>query len=142
MHAPRATAAWVCLFDDEGGEQQHRLTEQALGIWHGAIPDVAPGTRYGYRVAGPWDLEQGLRFNVNKLLLDPFAQAVCGEVTVDPAIFGYDLDEPGEMEHDRLRAVRPAQRGRRRPTIRLGAATSRSTTAGATASSTRCTSRA
>ncbi|WP_395692704.1 glycogen debranching protein GlgX [Nocardioides sp.] len=96
VHAPRATAAWVCLFDDEGGEQRHRLTEQALGIWHGAIPGVRPGTRYGYRVAGPWDPTQGLRFNPNKLLLDPYARAVSGDLTTDPAIYGYD-------EHDHAR---------------------------------------
>ena len=120
VHAPRATAVWVCLFDEEGGEQQHRLTEQALGIWHGAIPDVAPGTRYGYRIAGPWDPEQGLRFNVNKLLLDPFAKAISGEVTVDPAIFGYHLDDPTDDGHRRLRAVRPAQRGAGRGRLRLG----------------------
>ncbi len=95
VHAPRATAAWVCLFDEEGGEQRHRLTEQELGIWHGAIPDVAPGTRYGYRVAGPWDPAQGLRFNPNKLLLDPFARAVSGALTLDPAIYGYAVDDPG-----------------------------------------------
>lgn len=97
VHAPQATAAWVCIFDEDGVETQHRLTEQTLGIWHGAIPDVAPGTRYGYRVAGPWELDQGLRFNVNKLLLDPFAKAVSGEVTVDPAIFGYEFADPERM---------------------------------------------
>lgn len=97
VHAPRATAVSVCLYDDDGNETRQRLTEQTLGIWHGAIPGVAPGTRYGYRVAGPWDPDQGLRFNVNKLLLDPFAKAVSGEVTVDPAIFGYEFDEPAEM---------------------------------------------
>ncbi|WP_243060832.1 glycogen debranching protein GlgX [Nocardioides sp. SR21] len=100
VHAPSATAAWVCLYDDEGVEQRHRLTEQTLGIWHGAIPGVAPGTRYGYRVAGPWDPEQGFRFNVNKLLLDPFAKAVSGDVTVDPAIFGYRFDDPAHMNTD------------------------------------------
>jgi glycogen operon protein len=94
VHAPRATAAWVCLFDEAGAEQRHRLTERALGIWHGAIPGVRPGTRYGYRVDGPWDPSQGLRFNPHKLLLDPFARAVSGELTVHPAIFGYDLADP------------------------------------------------
>ncbi|ABL81324.1 MULTISPECIES: glycogen debranching protein GlgX [unclassified Nocardioides] len=89
VHAPRATAAWVCLFDEEGRERRHPLTEQELGIWHGAIPGVAPGTRYGYRVDGPWDPAQGLRFNADKLLLDPFARAVSGDLTLDPAIFGY-----------------------------------------------------
>ncbi|WP_296603063.1 glycogen debranching protein GlgX [Nocardioides sp.] len=94
VHAPRATAAWVCLFDDEGGERRHRLTEQELGIWHGAVPEVAPGSRYGYRVAGPWDPDQGLRFNPNKLLLDPFARAIAGTLTLDPAIYGYAQDDP------------------------------------------------
>jgi glycogen debranching enzyme GlgX len=97
VHAPRATAAFVSLFDDDGHEVQFRLTEQALGIWHGAIPGVPPGTRYGFRIAGPWDPAQGLRFNENKLLLDPFAKAVSGDLTVDPAIFGYVLGEPGRM---------------------------------------------
>ncbi|MFC7493655.1 MULTISPECIES: glycogen debranching protein GlgX [unclassified Nocardioides] len=98
VHAPQASAAWVCIFDEHGGERQHRLTEQALGIWHGAIPDLAPGTPYGYRIAGPWDPAQGLRFNPNKLLLDPFARAVSGEVTVDPAIFGYIHGDPETMD--------------------------------------------
>ncbi len=97
VFAPRATAAFVSLFDEDGYEVQHRLTEQALGIWHGAIPGVRPGTRYGYRVAGPWDPQQGLRFNENKLLLDPFAKAVSGDVTVDPAIFGYADGDPERM---------------------------------------------
>jgi glycogen debranching enzyme GlgX len=96
VHAPNATAAWVCLFDDDGAETRHQLTEQSLGIWHGALPDVPPGTRYGFRVDGPWQPELGLRFNVDKLLLDPFARAVSGEVTYDPAIFGYDFDAPDE----------------------------------------------
>jgi len=89
VHAPQATAAWVCVFDEEGGEHRHELSEQQLGIWHGALPGLTPGTRYGYRVDGPWDPARGARFNVDKLLLDPFARAISGEVTVDPAIFGY-----------------------------------------------------
>jgi glycogen operon protein len=96
VHAPRATAAWVCVFDDEGGETQHRLTEQTLGIWHGAVPGIAPGTRYGYRVAGPWDPDTGMRFNVNKLLLDPFAQAVSGDLTPDPAVYGFVIGAPDQ----------------------------------------------
>ncbi len=95
VHAPRAHVAWLCLYDDEDGESRHRLTEQSLGIWHGALPDVAPGTRYGYRFEGPWEPGSGLRFNHDKLLLDPFARAVSGEVTLDPAIYGHTLDELG-----------------------------------------------
>src|SRR3954453_23657291 len=65
VHAPNATALWVCLFDDDedGSEHETRyaLTEQSLGIWHGAIPGVPVGQRYGFRADGPWAPEQGLR---------------------------------------------------------------------------------
>lgn len=98
VHAPAGTAAWVCLFDDAGTETRHRLTEQALGIWHGAVPGVSPGTRYGYRVDGPWQPEAGLRFNEAKLLLDPYGQAFSGELTLDPAVFGYEWDAPAERD--------------------------------------------
>jgi glycogen debranching enzyme GlgX len=94
VHAPRASAVWVCLFDDDGAETRHELTEQSLGIWHGAVPDVAPGTSYGFRADGPWAPDRGLRFNADKLLLDPFARAISGRLSYDPAIFGYDLEAP------------------------------------------------
>jgi pullulanase/glycogen debranching enzyme len=87
----------VCLFDEAGTETPHVLTEQTLGIWHGALPDVPVGTTYGYRVDGPWDPAQGLRFNRHKLLLDPYGLAVSGRVTDDPAIFGYVLGSPELM---------------------------------------------
>jgi glycogen debranching enzyme GlgX len=96
VYAPNATAAWVSVFDDEDVETRHPLTQHTLGIWHGAIPDLEPGTRYGYRIDGPWDPEAGLRFNTEKLLLDPFAKAVSGSLGCDPAIFGYDEDAPEE----------------------------------------------
>ncbi len=96
VHAPNATTTWVCLFDDEGTETRHQLTEHTLGIWHGAIPDVEPGACYGYRVDGPWDPHQGLRFNPEKLLLDPFARAISGRVEHGPAIFGHNIEHPEE----------------------------------------------
>ncbi|WP_240641426.1 glycogen debranching protein GlgX [Nocardioides ferulae] len=99
--APEATGVWVCLFDDDGHETRHRLTERTLGIWHGAIPGVAVGTRYGYRAAGPWEPAHGLRFNSAKLLMDPYARAFSGDLTVDPAIFGYDMesfDRPSALD--------------------------------------------
>ncbi len=92
--APEATAMWVCMFDDDGVETRLQLTEHTLGIWHGAVPGVMPGTRYGYRAAGPWQPSQGLRFNANKLLLDPYGRAVSGTVTAGPAIFAHDVDHP------------------------------------------------
>jgi glycogen debranching enzyme GlgX len=96
--APEATAAYLCLVDEDGTETRHRLTERSLGIWHGAVPGIEPGQRYGYRMAGPWAPEQGLRFNPQKLLLDPYARAVSGQLEQDPAIFGYAQDAPGSQD--------------------------------------------
>ncbi len=96
--APAATTAWVCLFDDDGVETRHRLTEQSLGIWHGAVPDVAVGTRYGYRADGPWAPDQGLRFNPAKLLLDPYAHAISGTFDPQPATYGFDRADPGQRD--------------------------------------------
>src|SRR6476469_10280252 len=94
VRAPEASRVWVCLFDDDGPdgagrETRHELTEVSLGIWHGAVPGVKVGTRYGYRADGPWQPELGLRFNPDKLLLDPYARAVSGRLVDDPAIFGF-----------------------------------------------------
>ena len=101
VHAPQATAVWACLVDDEGGEVRHPLTEQTLGVWHGAVPGVAPGTRYGYRAEGPWEPAQGRRFNPQKLLLDPYARAVSGELRPGPEVYAH---EPGR------RTPRPSRR--------------------------------
>ena len=94
VHAPDATTVWVALVDDEGVETRHELTQQNLGIWHGAIPGVAPGTRYGFRASGPWEPAQGHRFNELKLLVDPFARAISGELDVDPSVYAHDLADP------------------------------------------------
>jgi len=88
---------WVCLFDDEGVEERHELSEHSLGVWHGALPGVSPGTRYGYRAHGPWDPDAGLRFNAEKLLLDPYGKAVSGDLVVDDAIFGYAMGHPDRV---------------------------------------------
>jgi glycogen operon protein len=99
VYAPRGTQAWVCLFDDDGRERELPLTELSLGIWHCAVPGLAAGTLYGYRVDGPWEPDKGLRFNRHKLLLDPYAQAVSGDLTPDPAIFGH---VPGHLDQRSL----------------------------------------
>jgi glycogen debranching enzyme GlgX len=98
VYAPNATGMWLCVFDDDGAESRHELTEQSLGIWHGALPDVAPGTRYGYRADGPWDPASGHRFNPHKLLLDPYGLATAGTIVNGPALFGYRWDAPDEMD--------------------------------------------
>lgn len=100
VYAPQATGVWLCLFDDDDRERRFPLTEQSLGVWHGAVPGVAPGTRYGYRVDGPWDPRKGLRFNFAKLLLDPYAHAVSGTFTPDPTTYDYQLDAPDERNDE------------------------------------------
>ncbi|MBO0842711.1 MAG: glycogen debranching enzyme GlgX, partial [Nocardioides sp.] len=94
VRAPNATQVWLCLFDEAGAEKRYAFTEQSLGIWHGALPDIAPGQRYGYRADGPWDLANGHRFNPDKLLLDPYAKATSGTIRDAPELFGYDFADP------------------------------------------------
>ena len=96
LWSDNATAVQLCLFDDEGQEQIACLDMPRMegGIWHGYLPDVGPGQVYGYRVHGPWAPEEGHRFNPNKLLLDPYARELKGEVIWDPAVFGYT--QPGD----------------------------------------------
>ena len=89
VYAPEATGVWVCLFDDEDRETRYPVTEQTLGTWHGALPGIAPGQLYGFRADGPWDLEHGMRFNLAKLLLDPYAHAVSGDYRTEPPVFGH-----------------------------------------------------
>ena len=96
VFAPEATAVWVCLFDEDDRETRHELTEHTLGIWHGALPGVGPGQRYGYRADGLWAPARGMRFNPAKLLLDPYARAVSGGFSMAPAVFGHVRTADGE----------------------------------------------
>ena len=92
--SPESSAAWVCLFDEAGAETRYQLTEHTLGVWHGQIPGVPVGQLYGFRVDGAWDPEHGRRFNPAKLLLDPYARAITGEVTHGPATLAHDEVDP------------------------------------------------
>ncbi len=87
-----AEAVELCIFDDEGAEARYELREVDAYCWHGYLEGVEPGTRYGYRVHGPYKPEDGLRFNPAKLLLDPYAKAVDGRVTWGQAPYPYDLE--------------------------------------------------
>ncbi|PWG73318.1 glycogen debranching enzyme, partial [Enterococcus hirae] len=69
------------------------LPEVTGFVWHGYLPDVGPGQRYGFRVHGPYDPATGMRCNPAKLLVDPYAKVLEGEVTWHPAVFGYGEDE-------------------------------------------------
>jgi isoamylase len=89
-----ADAVYVCMFEPDGTETKVRLPESDGFVWHGYLPGVSPGQRYGFRVEGPYDPRKGLRCNPNKLLLDPYAKAVEGEIDWDPALFGYSMGDP------------------------------------------------
>ncbi len=84
----------LCLFDDAGVETRIDLPEISGFCWHGYLPGVEPGTRYGYRVHGPYAPEQGMRCNPAKLLMDPYARAVEGDVQWHEAVFPYHFDNP------------------------------------------------
>jgi glycogen operon protein len=86
-----AEAVELCLFDDDGTERRHHLNELDAYCWHGYLPDIEPGCRYGYRIHGPYRPEEGLRFNSSKLLLDPYAKAVEGAVTWGQPPYAYIL---------------------------------------------------
>ncbi|WP_232680058.1 glycogen debranching protein GlgX [Nocardioides sp. R-C-SC26] len=93
----------LCLFDADGdpaSEVRHELTEVDAFVWHGYLPQVQPGQRYGYRVHGPWEPEQGHRCNPAKLLLDPYAKATAGEIDWDPSLFGYVFGEEETRNDD------------------------------------------
>ena len=80
----------LCLFDDQGREERVALNEVTAFSWHGYLPGVGPGQRYGFRVHGPWAPDEGHRCNANKLLLDPYARAIEGQPTWAPALYDSD----------------------------------------------------
>ncbi|MBK9179194.1 MAG: glycogen debranching protein GlgX [Acidimicrobiales bacterium] len=84
----------VCLYPDDGEEICVPLPEVTGHVWHGYLPDAQPGWRYGFRVHGPYAPSQGLRCNPSKLLIDPYAKAIEGDVTWDDAVFGFDTRHP------------------------------------------------
>ncbi|MBW3619432.1 MAG: glycogen debranching protein GlgX [Actinobacteria bacterium] len=84
----------LCLFDADDHETRVDLPEVTGFVWHGFAPNIGPGQRYGYRVHGPYDPAQGLRCNPAKLLIDPYAKAVDGELDWAEAVFGYHFDDP------------------------------------------------
>jgi len=87
----------VCLIDDDGVETRIELTEVDGHVWHGYVPAIEPGQRYGFRVHGPYDLANGHRCNPAKLLLDPYAKAMDGQIDGDKSLYSYDLDFPAKF---------------------------------------------
>ncbi|MCI0152860.1 glycogen debranching protein GlgX [Dermacoccus nishinomiyaensis] len=95
-----AEKVFLCLVDDDMVETRIELTEVDGHVWHGYVPSVQPGQRYGYRVEGPYDPENGQRCNVNKLLLDPYAKAIEGQIDGHESLFSYYFLEQDKRNDD------------------------------------------
>ncbi|MCU1468914.1 MAG: glycogen debranching enzyme GlgX [Glaciihabitans sp.] len=94
LYSEAAEQVELCLFDESLVETRVPLTEVDAYVWHAYLPQVQPGQRYGYRVTGEYDPKSGKRFNPNKLLLDPYAKATCGEITWGQSMFAYNFGDP------------------------------------------------
>ncbi len=96
LFSAHAEKVELCLFDPDGATETARvvLPEFTHEIWHGYLPDARPGQLYGYRVYGPYQPAAGHRFNHHKLLIDPYAKALVGELRWDDALFGYRVGDP------------------------------------------------
>jgi glycogen debranching enzyme GlgX/malto-oligosyltrehalose synthase len=94
IYSENATEVELCLFDEAGAETRQTLPNKTAFVWHGYVPGLAPGQRYGYRVHGPYEPKRGLRFNPHIVLLDPYAQAVDGVERWAEGCFAYDPESP------------------------------------------------
>jgi glycogen operon protein len=120
LYSENATSVELCLFDGQGHETRVPLTERDIFVWHGYIPGIAPGQRYGFRVHGPYDPQNGQRFNPNKLLIDPYAKAIDGRIGFGPEIFGYDWQAPeADLSFSEQQCSSGAQSGGDRWILRL-----------------------
>ncbi|HEY1275544.1 MAG TPA: glycogen debranching protein GlgX [Thermoleophilaceae bacterium] len=103
LFSEHAEQVELCLFDEEATETRVGMREQTAHIWHCYVPGVGPGQRYGYRVHGPYEPEEGLRFNPAKLLIDPYAKSIDGPVRWERAnVFPYvpDGTDTADLEAD------------------------------------------
>ncbi len=90
----------LCLFDADGNESRVPFIEVDGFVWHGFLPAVEPGQRYGYRVHGPYDPAAGHRCNPNKLLIDPYAKAIDGNFEWHQSLFSYNFGDPDSRNDD------------------------------------------
>ncbi|CAN5687571.1 glycogen debranching protein GlgX [soil metagenome] len=97
----------LCLFDADGVETRVTLPEVDGFVWHGFLPNVESGQRYGYRVHGPYDPAAGHRCNANKLLLDPYSKAIDGTFDWDQSLFSYNFGDPDSRNDDDSAASMP-----------------------------------
>lgn len=99
LYADNATAVELCLFastEDEKEFAKIKLLERTHHVWHAYLDGAKPGLLYGYRVHGPFEPQNGHRYNPNKLLIDPYAKAVAGTIAWNDALFGYNIGDPEE----------------------------------------------
>ena len=96
LYSQVAQKVELCLFDEHDAETRIEMTEQNSYVWHNYIPGLQPGQRYGYRVYGPYDPMHGRRCNPNKLLLDPYAKAIEGNIDGDESLFSYWFKSPDD----------------------------------------------
>ncbi|GAT10980.1 glycogen debranching protein GlgX [Mycolicibacterium novocastrense] len=97
----------LCLFDADGTETRITLPENDAFVWHGFIPNIEPGQRYGYRVHGTYDPPSGQRCNANKLLLDPYSKAIDGNFDWNQSLFSYNFGDPDSRNDDDSAASMP-----------------------------------
>ncbi|MCF7949962.1 MAG: glycogen debranching protein GlgX, partial [Spirochaetia bacterium] len=100
LFSEHAEKVELCLFDENGTETRVELTEVTGYCWHGYLPTVGPSQWYGYRVYGPWDPANGHLFNPEKLLFDPYAKAIEGQIDWDAAVFPYQFDGGPEVRSE------------------------------------------
>ncbi len=99
LYSEHATAVSVCFFNDDGTQTDCvALKERTAFVWHGLVLGIKPGQVYGYRVDGPWEPEQGMRFNAAKLLVDPYAEAITGDVDWRAPVFSYKVETGDDLQ--------------------------------------------
>ena len=94
IYSSVATSVTLCLLDDDLNEMRIPMTEVDAYVWHVYVPQVRAGQRYGYRIDGPWDPQNGLRCDSTKLLLDPYAKAIEGQLKDSLDLLSYQADDP------------------------------------------------
>ncbi|NDZ15010.1 glycogen debranching enzyme GlgX [Variovorax sp. WS11] len=115
LFSQHAQKVELCIFDEKGRHERHRIVmrERTDDIWHCYLPEARPGLAYGYRVHGPYKPEEGHRFNPHKLLIDPYAKDLVGQLRWSDALYGYTVgSKRGDLSFDRRDSAPLMPKGR------------------------------